>query len=153
MIQRIQSLFLLVIPLVIIAMFFFPLATFHSAEASFSLWMTGFIISEGTTSFNIQTWFIPAIGILLALLAIVVIFLYRNRMMQLKLNRIVSIASILFVAALFFTVDKTVKVTELSTYAYNIGAYLSLVPPFMIYLANSRIRRDEMKVRAADRIR
>lgn len=153
MIQRIQSVFLALIPVVIGVMFFFPLATFKGVEGTFTLWMTGFCVDEGAASPAVQTWFIPLIGILSALLSVVVIFLYKNRLLQLRLNRFVSITIILFIAAIFFTVDRTVKNADLVGYAYNIGAYLSLVPPFLVYLANGRIRKDEMKVRAADRLR
>ncbi len=153
MLQRIQTLLLALIPVVILLMFFFPLATFKGVEGTFTLWMTGFCLHEGGGAPEVQTWFIPVIGILVAVLSVVVIFLYKNRIQQLRLNRIVSIAIILFVAAIFFTVDRTVKQADLSGYAYNLGAYLCLIPPFLVYLANGRIRRDEMKVRAADRLR
>lgn len=153
MIQRIQSVFLALIPVVLGAMFFFPLATIKGVDGTFTLWMSGFCVEEGAAAPSVQTWFIPVLGILAALLSVVVIFLYKNRILQLRLNRIVSITIILFVATIFFTVDRTVKQTDLVGYAYNLGAYLSLVPPFLVYLANGRIRKDEMKVRAADRIR
>ncbi len=154
MIQRLQSLYLLFVPVALVVMLIFPLASFKSSGGLFYLYMQGYVMPETVMFMSMPPWYIiPVLGGILAVLAIVVIFLYNNRIRQLFINRIALIVNILFIAAIFYITDRTANLEEGMKSAYHIGAYLPLIPAILIYLANGRIRKDEMKVRAADRLR
>ncbi|MFO7723226.1 MAG: DUF4293 domain-containing protein [Bacteroidales bacterium] len=154
MFQRIQTLFLLLVPVVIIVMFFIPLASFESVDGSFALYLRGFVFPEGMEGTVSSTWLImPALGVLLGIMAIVVSMMYKNRVIQLKANRFLLLINVLFIASIFYITDKVTAGSSIIRHAYNMGAYLSLLPAILIYLSNGRIRRDEQKVRAADRLR
>lgn len=159
MIQRIQSLYLFLIPVVILIMFFIPLITYTVSVDSISeicdvsLWMKGAVWNGCNTFPSVQSWIIPALGVLTAILPLVVIFQYKNRKKQLKLNRYFFIVSILFLAAVFSFDRLFLSSMAIFSTQYHIGAYLALAPLALSNLANRSIRKDEAKVRAADRLR
>jgi hypothetical protein len=154
MFQRIQSLYLLLVPVVIIVMFFIPLASFESVDGNFSMYLKGFCFPDEMDATVSSAWlFMPALGVLLGVMAIVVTMMYKNRIAQLRANRFLLLVNVLFIASIFYITDKVTAGSTVIRHAYNIGAYLSLLPAILIYLANGRIRRDEQKVRAADRLR
>lgn len=154
MIQRAQTFFMAAIPVIILMMFFVPLASFESVEGMIKLSMSGYTFPTEAIPEQLPPWqILPALGLLLAIMSIAVIFQYKNRVTQLRMNRITLMVNIFFIAAIFYVTDKTNSLAGVIKSAYHASAYLSMVPVFLIYLANGRIRKDEMKVKAADRLR
>jgi hypothetical protein len=154
MFQSIQTIYLLFVPVVIIVMFFIPLASFESVDGNFTLYLKGFCFPEEMDASVSSVWLImPALGVLLGVMAIVIALMFKNRIIQLRANRFLLLINVLFIASIFYMTDKVTEGESVIRHAYNIGAYLSLLPAILIYLANGRIRRDEQKVRAADRLR
>lgn len=154
MFQRIQSIYLLLVPVVVAIMFGVSLATIETGTATIGIALTGFTVSDGFIMPESSIWLaMPILGVLLGIMTIAVALMFKNRAKQLKMNRISLMLNVLFVASIFYVTDQTVKEVSALQHAYNLGAYLSLIPAILIYLANGRIRKDEQKVRAADRIR
>lgn len=154
MIQRIQSVYLVIIPVIIALLYFIPLSSFHYDEDVAYLFIHGYIIEDGYTFEKVSFWYsIPLLGSFLGVLSVVVLSLYKDRKKQLLYNRVNLIINILFIASVFYITDRTITINEISKSVYHIGAYITLVPAILIYMANAGIRRDEAKVRAADRIR
>ncbi len=144
MIQRIQSLFLVVAATALALLFKYPLAKSDVATAQ--------LFSD--RQFNIQDH--PVMLILSGagmLLAIVTIFLFKNRTLQIKLSNLVVVLSILLVivaAALFLNDTKNMGTVSIED---ALGAYLPLVAIVFGILAGRFIKKDERLVRSADRLR
>jgi hypothetical protein len=154
MFQRIQSIYLLLVPVVVAFMFNVSLATIDIGIGTIGIALTGFTAPDGFLMPESMIWIaMPILGVLLGIVCIGVALMFRNRARQIKMNRISLMLNVLFVASIFYVTDQTVKEVSALQHAYNLGAYLSLIPAILIYLANGRIRKDEQKVRAADRIR
>lgn len=155
MLQRIQSLYFLFVPVIIAVMFFLPLASFETSVQTMKLFLYGMQSPEVTAENLLPSmWYImPVLAIILSLYAIATLLQYKNRIRQLKWNRFALMINILFIASVFYVVDRISTDEAVIRHAYNLGAYLSMVPALFIYLANGKIRKDEQKVRAADRLR
>jgi hypothetical protein len=156
MIQRIQSMYLLIIVLVLAVIYFLPMAAFTTTISTETvLWkLSGFsdpdvFAGQKLPPMNITAIFALALG----LASVMTLLFYKNRAFQIRMSRNMLIVSILFVASIFFLVDKSSNLEGVVMYAYLSGTYLSLIVPVMAYLTIGAIRRDERKVRAADRLR
>ncbi len=164
MIQRIQSVFLTLVLVCIILMFLFPVAVYtfdlggETMEAELNLIPhkdTADISQEGF----INTIYLPIAAIVLGILTIAIIFLYQNRILQIRLIAVAVLINIAYIALLFFlaaddfaTVLQENFKTSVFT-QYSIGSYIPLVTIFLFILAQNAIKKDEKKVRSADRLR
>lgn len=154
MIQRVQTLYLLMVPVIILLMFFVPVFSFETSVAVFKIYLHGGGFAGAFNEAPPAIWYIvPALGALLAVIAVATLLQYKNRIRQLSINKFALMINILFIASIFFMTDRITSSEIVIRHAYNFGAYLSLVPAIFIYMANVRIRKDEQKVRAADRLR
>jgi hypothetical protein len=155
MIQRIQSLFLFLVFVSSLAAFFFPIASF---------WGDLFVIKLGVLGIEEQfsydaewpdTILLPVIMGLIALLAFMTIFLYKRRMVQVRLIRFDLILNIVYLALIFFyyVPDLEALTDTNADYINEPGIYLSIVSVVLLILANRFIRKDEKLIRAADRLR
>lgn len=155
MIQRIQSVYLFLITVACLVIFMVPLASFTS-EAGHQVIMNAchFELSENFP-FEDQLpslMFVAITLLVLAALPLINIFLYKNRVLQLRINRITMIVNIILIGVIFMAVDPITELMQVNA-VYHIGAYLALLPVVFSFLANQGIRKDEAKVRAADRLR
>jgi hypothetical protein len=147
MIQRLQSLYLLLAVAAYILLFFFPIAEFSVQDVVnyFSL----LEISNGNSNSTFPL--IIAVS-LLALSCLVTMFLYKKRPLQIKITAITLLVHMGFVAAVFYSADSIAK--KLETVAiYKAGMYIALIPILFIVLAHRAIRKDEKMVDNSDRLR
>ncbi len=100
--------------------------------------------------------FLTALTLLGFLLIGSIVFLFRNRLLQVKLIRL----SILLIAAnllliFFYYADeaKAMLQAEPEFIHYSWGVYLSIAAMLLLFLAQKAIIRDEQLVRSADRLR
>ena len=177
MIQRKQTLFLLIAVAAMAICFFFPTASM-TATASMGQQVSGELrltpqpvapladqLLEADEIVVDQKWFInvwPLIALTLAGLAVaaVSIFFYKKRMTQVK---IVACGFLLCVVELFLVffwavdawIDRMTPNMGLAdvSVTYEIGAWAPIVAIVMLFLAQRSIKKDEAKVRAADRLR
>lgn len=147
MIQRIQSLYLLLVIIAYILLFFFPIATYTTLESSFR-----FSLLEITGANSNSSIPLMVAVILLAITVLVTIFLFKKRLLQIKITAILLLAHIGFVAALFYVADSLTKKFGADA-VYQSGAYIALIPLVFVVLANRAIRKDEKMVRSTDRLR
>lgn len=147
MIQRKQSLFLLAVVIIAVLMVFIPFLTVNIGveEAGLSL-LTGIRHSE----FISGQIYVPLIlNLLVVAVALITIFLYKNRVLQYKLANLVVLLNV-FVTGMFFLLDFFKETTQVH---FAIGAFLPLAGAVMAFLAGHFIKKDEQLVRSADRIR
>ena len=156
MIQRKQTLFLLVAVIASLLCFFMPIGVIlpKGMGGVVSLYNLGFVDDNGTIT--VSGTCLP-LFILLAVstaLSLVTIFLYKNRKLQLSLcatNLLFSVLLYIDYALLFFGM---VTVPEVEgNVEVKFAACLPLIAIIMVVLARKGVADDEKLVRAADRIR
>ena len=107
-----------------------------------------------------QTWPLMALAAVVALVALVTVFLYKNRVRQMRVVAVAFLLNVIFVFLLFFwavdaygkTVMQAMQGADLQV-TWFVGAYAPIVSLLFFVLAHRGIKKDEAKVRAADRLR
>ena len=141
MIQRIQTIWLLIVAI--------------AAFATYTLTLYIGKIADGTEKvFQLADDFLLVIIIIaLGILAIICLFLYKNRKLQFKLSVLGVIFSIGFLFLEYFRVESFKKDNLIQTGSYQIGALLPLVMVIFFFLAARGIYKDERLVKSMDRLR
>ena len=157
MIQRIQSVFLLLLAVAMGSVLFLPL--WHKIDpqsgqtltlSAFSLAFTGGANPHSGGS----AWPIAALAAASALLALVEIFQFRNRFAQLKIGAVNMLLIVAVIGAGFFYSTKGEVMLNMKLEgAYQAGFYLPTLALLLNLLANRFIRADERLVRSMDRLR
>ena len=93
-----------------------------------------------------------------AILSLVTIFMFKNRQRQVRLNGVnmlVMLAALVMMLYIYpnLIFEKKQFITSTSMLEFNRFILISLIPAVSLYLANMFIKKDEKKVRAADRLR
>ena len=145
MIQRIQSIFLLLSGVSFFSLFGVPFATSSIAIPD--------LLSDMV--YNVQdSPILMVLAGLGGLICIGAIFLYNNRPLQIKMSYLGIVFSILLavVALLLITNDQTVK-TQSDKIDDSFGLYLPFICLILSGLAARFIGKDENTVRSMDRLR
>lgn len=154
MIQRIQTLYLLVAAALMAVVLFAPLAWFAGEAGEFEL--HAFAL-ETTGGEAVQST--VYMGIVLALacaLPFVTIFLFRRRLLQIRLcvvEMVLLLGALAMEGVYYFLSWRVFSDMAFHTQGLKPAIALPLVCMLFAYLALRAIFRDEMLVRAADRIR
>jgi hypothetical protein len=188
MLQRIQSFFLVLATVGIVMLFQFPIAIYTMPSLS----------GEGETTSELQligkdsryadnnndltqityigqdivhlkgVWVLGLVAALVGVIALVSIFLYKNRILQMRVVACGALLNIVYIFLIFFWAingaggnggylrvlqelhftDQPINVDMLTP-----GTIIPIVTIVLLYLAQRAIKKDEMKVRAADRLR
>ena len=157
MIQRIQSVFLLLLALAMLSLLALPLWHKVDGLTNQELTLTAFgYVSKGLSlPANIgPVWLIGALAAASAALAIFEIFQYRNRLRQLLLGTVnlLLITATLGAEYLFYSKGEQLLNIKLEG-QLMMAFYLPTLALVLNLLANRFIRRDEQLVRSADRLR
>lgn len=164
MIQRIQTLYLAGATILLLFWFFSPLATFLVGGQEFSFGIMGFSApSTNTENIYIRTWPLLMLTVLTTLISVISIFLYKRRMIQIRLcifNFIALIGLVGLMAYFVYQVKSGFESAAQNTpQALSVATQLSYVDVFPLvaalftYLALRRIASDEALVRSMDRLR
>ena len=141
MIQRIQSIYLLLAAICMLLMFIAPIETLQAVPTSLEF-----------KGYNLQ-WFIQALIVFTAAILVLTIFQFKNRNLQKRFCfGAVILVGITFLAAFFgaAAIPTTIKVIAV---VYKWGLSLPLISIVFIFLALSGINKDEKLIRSADRLR
>lgn len=157
MLQRKQTLFLLLAAVCGGLTFLFPVDTFIRGDQSFVFRTTGFFTGDGANVVDaaLKVPFAAVLGLLSALL-IGLVFLYRNRPRQMRLARMLNLLLIAVQVFLFITDNSVRAYLEQGGRVENhfgLAALLPLVMVLLVLLAIRGIRKDEALVRSMDRLR
>ena len=157
MLQRKQSLFLLLAAICGALTFFFPVETFMRGDKTFIFHTTGLFMADGTPVVDapLSGPFFIVIGFLTAVI-LAAIFLYKNRQRQVAVVRTVNLLLIAVVVFLFITGNSIRAYLEQGGRVeehFDASAILPLVMVVLAFLAERGIRKDEALVRSADRLR
>ena len=136
MIQRIQTLFLVVVALLAgVAPFFI------------NLWVD----ADGTKFFAQQEMLISIAFYVIAALAVVAIFLFKKRQNQFVVNRITIILNLFLLG--FFVYRSLNLSGETAVSEKGIGMLIPVFSIVFLVLANRAIKKDEDLVKSVDRLR
>ena len=148
MIQRKQSIFLLMVLILAIIQFFLPFQAFISAEKTWFVCLLPGCSSDviGTTIY------VPMIfNLLIVILTVVTIFIYKNRVFQYILANL-SVLFNLFMIGFFFLLSFA-NGGFVGSVNYQFGSFLPAFSAIFAFFAAHFIKKDELLVRSADRIR
>lgn len=150
MIQRIQTIYLLAVVALGIALIFLPVLQLVTPEEAAELQVYELSALGGAPLEGI--WGLTLTTVLIPLLALVDIFLYRNRILQARLNIFTVMLCLGWygVVAIYVWQAKLALGVEWHILPW---ASFPLVCMVLTMMATRRILRDEALVRAADRIR
>lgn len=143
MLQRIQTLFLLLAMLVSAGLIFV-----------FPLWFSGEVIVTAMDSLSSSDLLIKPIGILFiisAILSFTSIFQYKNRKFQMTLVRLNILINFLLLGLIVYQVQNLSGETLVSE--KGIGSFLPIITIFLLVFANRFIKKDEDLVKSVDRLR
>ncbi|MGZ5134984.1 MAG: DUF4293 domain-containing protein [Flavitalea sp.] len=141
MIQRIQSLWLLIVAL--------------TAFATYTLTLYIGKLADGTERrfMLADNFLLVIIIILLGALAIVCIFLFKNRKLQFRLSVLGVIFSIGFLFIEYLKVEEFKQTNKILSGSYQPGALLPVIMIIFFILAARGIYKDEKLVKSLDRLR
>lgn len=151
MIQRIQSVYLLLVALLMGATVFCPLLEL-TGESKFAYTFSSLGIGQ---LFNVQypAWGVVFMAGLAALSALINIFLYKKRKLQMKVATLTSLVILFFYITLFVYFNSYTAKYELVFSSLQFGLILPIIALIFNVLAILRIKKDENLVKSLDRIR
>ena len=155
MLQRIQSIYLLLASLTLFALFLFPLVhNVYVNSKPITVMVTG--IFQDVNGQQTHTEFFTALTAATAvagLLPLGIIFLYNNRKQQINLCYSAMLAIIGYSYWVSQSAKKAIQDANLTMSNYGIGIILLSVSILFVLLAQKAIQRDEKLVKSADRLR
>lgn len=153
MIQRMQSLYLLWSFILIEIMFFFPLAELVDASGTVYEFLYRGIpaLKEGDPLIYNALPVAILLGII-GLISFVTIFLFKKRMLQIRLTVFNMICMIGAMGLIYYSISSQAKELSAIT-SYSLINAFPLVALVLCYLAIREIGKDEALIRSMDRIR
>ncbi len=158
MIQRIQTIYLILAVIAGCLTFFLPFTHFYAGDlqvgeyAMFGVFNIQSDTLEMTNPMGFPMWILATISIASALLSI---FFYKERKRQIKVVRLSFFLHLAWLVFAFFAIDAINN----SLYAgsirilYHSGFYMPLIALIFLFLAIRGIKKDEELVRSLDRLR
>ncbi len=158
MLQRIQTLLLALVAIAMLAVTALPMWEKSSATLNEKVTLTSFALEhfKATASVNSSnTMLIAILAIISACIAAFSIMQYKKRMLQMTLGLINSITIAIVLGYTFYQVFKVgIPMFEPENQgSYGAGFIAAVVAMLCNMIANRFIRRDEMLVKSADRMR
>lgn len=180
MIQRIQSFWLVLAACCMALCFMSPVAEYHlelpstgqTVEARLDLvakdnpdMMKQMVEISPVVEYSqrmsgFHTWPLVVLAIVVMAVAVAAIFMFKNRVLQMRVVAIGFLLNVVYVFLVFFwAVDAYGKTMAQAmggndpTVSWFVGAYAPIVAIVFFILAHRGIKKDEAKVRAADRLR
>ena len=169
MLQRIQSIFIalgvvsaqLAIYTELFKVKFKTLLEGNEVEAALSYsGISNEVVANGSilTLEVTQHWFLPLVVVILCLVGVYTLLQFKNRPLQMRLLRILGLASLLTIGALFLAtnwmVGEVTSAEQLIGVEYNgIGSIGLIISAVSYFVASRFVKKDEDLVKSIDRIR
>lgn len=157
MIQRIQSVFIALVALCVLAFLAFPIWSKTDAASGQMISLDAFNIvsKKGTLSQVTPVFYLAVMAVFAAAIGIFSIFQYKNRMRQVMMVALNSLLiGALLATSVYLVYSKTSQVfmPEIKG-EFGFGLYFLFAALMFNWLANTFIRKDERTVKDADRMR
>ena len=162
MIQRKQTVFLLLAAIISALLFFMPLVSFEANGSAMKFTIFGIQNPIETISLSTTyTWPLVVLTVLMTLAPIVTMFLYKKRELQVRLCRLTMLVTIIFIGLVFLyyesDLQEVIAAVEGDQYqldvAYFIGMVFPLVNLVLYILAIRGIKKDIELLKSVDRLR
>jgi len=152
MIQRIQSIFLLASLCFLVPMFFVPIAELiYETGEILNFNFTGFYLTEAGVTTRIDNQYsIMFFGILICALNLIIIFLYKHRVLQ---TRLCMYNMLLLAGLMGVTLFVLYSVQNVQSVLFSLPAVFPVISIILHYMAFRSIRKDELMVMALSRLR
>ena len=154
MIQRIQSVFLLLIAACMALTAFMP--NWQETAASTSVTLTALHLTHtqnGSVVSDRGVWYIAALALVAAAVALYSLVSYKNRVLQMGLGAINALVMAGVLGLIIYFSREAETIIPNQEGAFKTGTYLPMAAMICNIIANRFIRRDEKLVRSADRMR
>jgi len=152
MLQRPQTLYLLLAAVLSILLLTGPLALLSMDGAAYVLEHSGLTAPDGL-KMELATWPMTALFVTGTALAFLNIFSYKNRIRQMRIAIFLIFIFIGMVAMIYYYVAVSKGQLDGALVLYRWRVVIPPIAAILTYLAFRRIRRDELLVKAYDRIR
>lgn len=154
MIQRIQTVYLLVAEMLIGALFFVPFAKILGKEGTiYHFDMKGiYMVGAGKTDIIYGSLPLVILSAISLLIILITIFKYKNRILQMRLSTLNIFLLIGISGLIYYYIWSSAKLLQ-GSYSMHIYLVFPIIAAILIYLAIRSIARDELLVRSIDRIR
>lgn len=158
MIQRIQTIYLSLVAILTALTTFFDLALFKmNEELIYTYSIYKIVPQDGGEVITPGNW-IPQIILLtvIFILAIFILFKFKNRKLQLKLGNLNYLFLATFIISSYLSIMNISNILELGENVkttYYIGFYLPIAAITFQFLANRGIKKDEKLVKSVERLR
>ncbi|MDR0953895.1 MAG: DUF4293 domain-containing protein [Rikenellaceae bacterium] len=152
MIQRIQTLYLLLVAVLMAILCFVPFASFLHENEVFRQTVWGIAADGARGELIVKTIPMGILAVLSALLPLVVIFLYKKRGLQMRLcvvEMILLVGMIVYLAMYLFRSGSDIS----DKLVFSVTDLFPLLAIILTFMAFKRIMKDEMLVKSLDRIR
>lgn len=153
MLQRIQTVYLLIIVALMTAILFLPLAVLQSGDQLFTFDAFGVSTMDAQAELVYPTWGLFALDVIILLLAFWTIFLFKKRILQIRLCVFNAILMLGFYALFAFFYWNLSDQKETLSLHLKIALSFPLISLILDYLAIRNIGADEALVRSLDRLR
>jgi|SRR6056297_966938 len=152
MIQRIQSVYLLVVTILMASIFFYPYAELLAENGEVFIFHFNGLFSLAEESIYSLT--IPPIILLsiIVLISFSSIFFYKKRIFQMRINLINIILMIGYLGLNYYYIQSFTNQLN-GVVSYKITVIFPVVAAILTYLAIRSIGKDEALIRSMDRIR
>ncbi len=154
MIQRIQTIYLLAATSLMMTFLFSPLATFASSEEIYTMSTFNIKGVDGATILSLP--YLMIISVLAAILPLVNIFLFKKRMLQIRLcvvQIILAVGALLIAGVHYYLTGRTFGAEVELVSSIRIVCALPIVALLFDFLALKAIFKDELLIKSLDRIR
>jgi hypothetical protein len=157
MIQRIQTLWLILASLTLFLLFIFPYSHFaDQLGIAHALKVTGLYKNTGGQTILVHSFILQTIAtVILAILPFIAIFNYKSRKRQSQFIYLMIILTVLFATWLYMSTQKAIEAVnqQLGIDNLDIGTVLIPVCFILLFLALKGIRHDERLIKSAERLR
>lgn len=156
MIQRIQTLYLFIASLVLALMFLFPVAGYYGEMHTFMFYVQGvknMVPDAGEIFHSYFTLPILFFMVSIIIIAFTSIFLFKNRIKQLRLIKLNIFLNIILIIGIFIIYSRMIQSAIKVTEVFKTSAFFPVISLIFFVLAYRAVKRDEKLVRSADRLR
>lgn len=153
MLQRIQTVYLLIVAALMVATLFMPLAMLQDGNELFRFDATGLSTMTAEPELIYPTWGLFALVAIIALVAFAAIFMFKKRMLQIRMCIFNALLKIGFYALFFYFILGLKGDMEGSSLSIKFALSFPLIAIILDYLAIRNIGADETLVRSLERLR
>ena len=152
MIQRIQSLYLLLISGLMSALAVLPLGLLTGDDIRVEVGAFGFTVLQGSFQSSFPVWVMGALAVLSAFMAFITIFLYKKRSFQTTLCTLNGVLMVLFAITYFILYLVGLKGVDLD-FSLNATVVLPVVGLVFNIMATKAITKDIELLSSLNRLR